>query len=306
MKSKDIKVSVITPYYKGINTIFDTINSVFDSKELCQEIKLEYIVIIDSMEDKVEITSKLKEKYGQLIKVIENDINIGVAESRNKAIKYAKYDYVLFLDQDDIIEKQYFKLMKKGMENNSDLIICNSYVVNIRNDKKVKMYNKKPNLTFEDFLKGNKILTPGQVLFSKRISKVNNLYTGCSKEFKGADDWASYLNIFINFNNVSVFYVREPIFNYNLHENNYSNNWKELNMSAVKTAEFFLDKVGDREKKILKKQIDFLIFENEFKDEDYKIKLADLNKIIKYYNYNIFDYNRIAHFLNKKLIGFYR
>lgn len=304
MANKKIKVSVITPYYKGINTIFKTIDSVYEAAQLAGFIELDYLVVIDSMEDKEESFQKINKYYGNKVRIIKNDINIGVAASRNKALKVVRADYILFLDQDDLIDKNYFVVSEKLIKENSDLIVCNAYVVNTRNNKKVKMYNKKPNLTFNDFLKGNKILTPGQVLFSGKITEINNLYKGCSDEFKGADDWAAYLNIFTIWENIKIVYQENPVFYYNLHENNYSNNWKELNLSAIKTAEYFLDKVNEERKEILKNRINFLYFENEFKDKDYKIKFSDLWKVKSYYSYDLFDYNKIVHFLNKKIINF--
>lgn len=300
------KVTVVIPYYKGMETVFNTINSVIASEQLCDELNIEYILIIDSMEDKKEIAQKIKGFYGEKIRIIENEKNIGVAESRNKALKEADFDYILFLDQDDFIDKNYFSLMNKGIKENADLIVSNAYVINSNNKKKVKMYNKKPNLSFNDFLKGNKILTPGQVMFSKKVARIENLFTGCSVEFKGADDWASYINIFIKYRDVKVYYVKEPVFYYNIHENNYSKNWKELNMSAIKTAEFFINKVSKSEENILRENIEFLIFANKYKDENYKFNIKDFTKIIKYYSYNVFDYNKITHFINKKLIGFNR
>ena len=298
------KISVITPYYKGINTIFNTIDSVLISVRKYENLKLQYILIIDSMEDKIEIIDKIKTRYGETIELIENEKNIGVAASRNKAIKFAEFDYVLFLDQDDILAENYFEAVYKAINKKSDLIVCNAYVVNVKNKKRVKMYNRKPNLNFKGFLKGNKILSPGQVLYSSRVASMEELYTGCSDEFKGADDWASYLNIFINFENVVVSYVEEPVFYYNLHENNYSKNWKELNMSAIKTAEHFLGKVSCIEKQILEKRIEFLLFENKFKDQNYEFTYCDVKKIYKYYSYSMFDYNKIVHYINKKMIKF--
>lgn len=304
MKSNNKKITVVIPYYKGMDTVFNTINSVIESEKLCDKLIVEYILIIDSMEDKKEIVQKVKSIYGKKIRIIENEKNIGVAESRNKALKEADFDYVLFLDQDDFIDQNYFNLMNEGIKENADLIVSNAYVINSNNKKKVKMYNKKPNLSFNDFLKGNKILTPGQVMFSKKVARIENLFTGCSAEFKGADDWASYINIFIKYRGVKLYYVKEPVFYYNIHENNYSKNWKELNMSAIKTAEFFINKVSKSEENILRKNIEFLSFENQYKDEDYEFNIKDLRKIIKYYSYSIFDYNKITHFINKKLIGF--
>lgn len=301
------KITVITPYYKGKDTICNTIDSVFtgvDGKNF--NIDINYIVIIDSMEDKEEITGILLERYNNRVTILKNEKNIGVADSRNKALEYTefKFDYVLFLDQDDLLSPDYFINMKNGIMEESDIIVCNAYVVNTKNGKKVKMYYKEPSLTFEDFLKGNKILTPGQVMFSKRVAKMNELFKGCSDEFKGADDWASYINIFIKFKNVKIKYISSPVFYYNLHENNYSNNWQELNMSAVRTAEYFIDKVSDKQADILRKQIEFLKFENLYKDSNYKISVGDIGRIIFYFKYKMGEYNKIVHFINKKIIRF--
>ncbi len=299
-------ITIITPYYKGEKTIFKTIDSVFTSAERKAELKINYIVVIDSMEDKELISKSLKKRYGDKITIIKNEVNMGVANSRNNALEYTKFDfdYILFLDQDDLIREDYFEKMSIGINEDADIVVSNAFVVNMKNNKKVRMYYLKPDLSFESFLKGNQILTPGQVMFSKKVAQIKDLFKGCSNEFKGADDWASYLNIFIKYDDVKIKYVKDPVFYYNLHENNYSKNWKELNMSAVRTAEYFMNKVDENKRKILYKQIKFLEFENIYKDKEYKTSINDLNKILAYKFYNIFEFNKIIHFLNKKIIKF--
>ena len=299
-----MKISIITPYYRGLKTIFKTIDSVFASAKNIEEINIEYIVIIDSMDDSDIAQEKIYNKYNNRIKIIVNEKNLGVAKSRNKALKVANFDYILFLDQDDTIENNYFENMKIGFSKNADIIVGNAYVVNAKNNKKVKMYTIKPDLSFNSFLKGNKILSPGQVMFSKKIKSLDNMYIGCSEKYKGADDWAAYLNIFTNYDDINVCYISEPIFNYVLHENNYSKNWKELNLSAVETAKFFECNVNNERKKILNKQIKFLLFENIFKDETYILKFRDIGRIVNYYMYDILNFNRVSHYINKKMIRF--
>ena len=299
-----MKISVITPYYKGLKTIFKTIESVFIAAKKIKELNVEYIVIIDSMDDKNIAQEKIYNRFGDKVKIIINEMNIGVAKSRNKALKIASFDYILFLDQDDTVEKNYFKSMEVGFDKGADIIVGNAYVINSKNNKKVKMYTIEPDLSFNSFLKGNKILSPGQVMFSKKIKNLDNMYIGCSEKYKGADDWAAYLNIFTSYNDIKVYYVSKPVFNYVLHENNYSKNWKELNLSAVETAKFFVENVNPKQKKILNKQIKYLLFENKFKDENYTLEATDLKDIVNYYKYDIFNLNKVMHYLNKKKIGF--
>lgn len=301
------KVTVITPYYRGEKTIFNTINSVFNSYEnVKDEINLEYIVIIDSMEDKDKIFKKLKNEYKDKIILLENQENLGVAKSRNKAIKLATGDYVIFLDQDDNLDKNYFTYIKNNIEADSKVILVNGYICNKVNGKKAPLYYVRPKLRRKTFLRANKISTPGQVVFSKSIIN-NNFFTGCSEEFKGADDWAAYINMFLNNPNLKIDYISKKLFYYNLHGNNYSNNWAELNSSAIETSKYFINKVQSDEKKILQKRINILAFENMYlgnKSLDFKLK--NLCKIIDYYIFHIVYVNRILGAFHKKLIGFYR
>lgn len=301
------KVTVITPYYRGEKTIFNTINSVFNSYEnVKDEINLEYIVIIDSMDDRDKIFKKLKNEYKDKIILLKNQENLGVAKSRNKAIKLATGDYVIFLDQDDNLDENYFTYIKNNIEADSKVILVNGYICNKVNGKKAPLYYVRPKLRRKTFLRANKISTPGQVVFSKSIIN-NNFFTGCSEEFKGADDWAAYINMFLNNPNLKIDYISKKLFYYNLHGNNYSNNWKELNSSAIETSKYFINKVQSDEKKILQKRINILAFENMYlgnKSLDFKFK--NLCKIIDYYIFHIVYVNRILGAFHKKLIGFYR
>lgn len=304
------KITIITPYYKGERSIFKTIDSVKESfLNVEKYIDLTYIVVIDSMEDKDRIKERLSKTYGDFIQVKVNKTNLGVATTRNKTLRELeeKFDYIIFLDQDDLLDQEYFKCILEKTSSNPEMIVTNAYVVNEKNNKKVKMYYKKPDLSFEQFLNGNKILTPGQVVFSQKVCKIKDLFAECSKDFKGADDWASYLNIFLKFSEINIEYVEKPIFYYNIHETNYSNNWKELNLSAIKTAEFFKEKVkNERKRKLLDGTIEFLEFENRYKDDNYTCNISDFKLIIKYNWEKFSQFNKVMHFINKKRIGFYK
>lgn len=301
------KVTVITPYYKGEKTIFNTIDSVLTSYEkVKKELSLEYIVIIDSMEDRDVIFKKLKNRYKEKIIVLKNEENLGVAKSRNKVAKLATGDYIVFLDQDDNLDENYFFNINKSIKENSQVILVNGYICNKVNGKKAPLYYVKPRLKRKTFLRANKISTPGQVIFSKSIID-NDFFTGCSEEFKGADDWAAYVNMFLNNPNLQIDYISNKLFYYNLHGNNYSNNWQELNSSAIETSKYFINKVSNKEKKILEKRINILEFENMYLDnKSISFKLKNLYKVVDYYIFHIVYVNRILGAFHKKLIGFYR
>lgn len=305
---KKQKITVITPYYKGRKTIISTIDSVMKAYDnVKSELDLEYIVIIDSMEDKEEIYSDLLKKYNEKIVILENFENVGVAESRNRASVISTGDYLLFLDQDDDLREEYFLKTIEKMKKGIDFILTNGYICNKVNGKEAPMYYVKPTIGKKTLLRANKISTPGQVILSRRLAEIKDLFAGCSDEAKGADDWAAYVNIFIKFPDLKVAYVNEKIFCYNLHGNNYSNNWQELNVSAIETSKFFLDKVNDKEQKILNQRIKILEFENEYLDnKSTSFKIKNSLKIAHYYGFHLVYVNRIIGAFHKKLIGFYK
>jgi len=49
--------------------------------------------------------------------------NGGLSDARNYGLQFAKYDYVAFLDSDDLIAENYFSVLLKQIDQNPDLII---------------------------------------------------------------------------------------------------------------------------------------------------------------------------------------
>ena len=90
-------VSVIIPYYKKINFIQKTIQSVLD-----QTFKDFEIIIIydDSKCDDLKIIKNFIVKYPK-IKIIKNEKNLGAGISRNIGMQNASGKIIAFLDSDD-------------------------------------------------------------------------------------------------------------------------------------------------------------------------------------------------------------
>lgn len=100
-------LSIIMSVYNNESTLPLTIDSV-----LTQVFKeFEFIIVDDCSIDKsVEIIKMYQKKDNRII-LIQNDSNLGLPKSLNKAIKLAKYDYIARIDGDDIcmldrLEKQ--------------------------------------------------------------------------------------------------------------------------------------------------------------------------------------------------------
>ena len=115
------KVSVIVPVYnveKYVGKCLDTL--VHQTLE-----DIEIIVVNDGATDnsKYIIEEYVKEHPGKIVYLEKT--NGGLSDARNYGLKYAKADYVAFLDSDDYVElDMYEKLYNKAVMENSDMVEC--------------------------------------------------------------------------------------------------------------------------------------------------------------------------------------
>ena len=108
MKNK-YGLSIIIPAYNEEKIINKCLEAVYKIKKL----NLDVIVIDDGSKDR---TATIVSKYP--CKLIKNKENIGAGLSKNKAIKFAKFNYILIIDANaivikDAIEKMFFYLKSK-------------------------------------------------------------------------------------------------------------------------------------------------------------------------------------------------
>lgn len=104
-------VSVIIPAYNGSRTIGQAVRSV-----LAQDVPLEIIIVDDCSDDDLQ-KALLPFAGCGCLKLLRNNVNLGVAESRNRGVRHAAGRFVAFLDCDDWWEKDKLKrqlhLMRK-------------------------------------------------------------------------------------------------------------------------------------------------------------------------------------------------
>ncbi len=126
------KISIIIPVYNLEDCLEKTINSIINQTFSDYEL----IIVDDGSSDS---SIKIIEKYPQIILFKNNHLGAGL--SRNYALKRAKGEYILFLDGDDIFDKNFLLNMYQALiENDSDCVICSSKELN----KKDKIHDNKP------------------------------------------------------------------------------------------------------------------------------------------------------------------
>lgn len=113
------KVSVIIPIYNSEKYLDECIGSI--CKQSYQEIEI--ILINDgSVDTSLDICERWK-KYDSRI-IVLNYQNSGVSVARNRGIEYSSGRFLIFVDSDDILEKDCIKaLVDKQKETDADLVI---------------------------------------------------------------------------------------------------------------------------------------------------------------------------------------
>ncbi|MBV6478562.1 MAG: hypothetical protein HGGPFJEG_01317 [Ignavibacteria bacterium] len=94
-------VSIITPLYNGINTLYETYESILN-----QDYDLwEWILFDDGSKDNTQkLAREISGKHPDKIFFYEHEgnKNFGTAFTRNRAVEKSKYEILSFIDQDDV------------------------------------------------------------------------------------------------------------------------------------------------------------------------------------------------------------
>jgi len=155
-KSYFLKVSVILTVYNGEKYIYECMESVIH--QTLDEIEI--ICIDDSSSDNtLNILGKLQNEDDR-IKVISNQFNLGAGASRNKGLEIAKGEYIIFLDADDIFEKDMLeKAYSKAKRCEADICIFKEdlFCEKIKDDLKIENLYISVENQFDLLYKNNKL-----------------------------------------------------------------------------------------------------------------------------------------------------
>ncbi len=122
---KDFLVSIVM---LSFNRVEDTIIAL---REIYKHTKVPFEVIVfdnSSDEEELSILRKFVRKYPKL-KLIESPENLGCAKGRSEAIKYAKGEYYLFVDNDIIVTPHYLENLLYVLQNNEKTVAVCSKVI---------------------------------------------------------------------------------------------------------------------------------------------------------------------------------
>ncbi len=175
-----MKYSFIIPVYNSEKYIERCLLSILNQK--CGKINFEIIVINDGSTDNSEqIIFRIMETYLQKINYYKQN-RLGVSVARNKGIIESQGEYIVFIDSDDMLAKNFFV-------NNNDIVNSGKYdiiknrvrcIENNLNNNRFDVpffYNMSGEQALTLFCNSNKIFaTPWSYIIRKELMIKNKLY----------------------------------------------------------------------------------------------------------------------------------
>ena len=135
-------LTVIIPMYGVEKFIAKCLDSI-----ICQTYdNLEIICVNDGTKDRSAEIAREYEKKDKRVKVLDNPTNLGLFRARVEGLKIAKGEYMAFVDADDYVSVDWFRLLiNRITEEKADMVIGNT--VNVDENGYVYYYNNYRKLT---------------------------------------------------------------------------------------------------------------------------------------------------------------
>lgn len=193
-------VSIITPCYNDGNYLLDCVESVNNSNYQ----NIEHIIINDGSTDTrtLEVLSMLEAGNKQSIFHITNR---GVCYARNLGVEKSNGKYILFLDGDDKISKDYIRLAVDALEEKEErkVVACN-YTFFGKSNKKVFLEE----FSLERLMGGN-IFTITSLIRREDFLQIGGFNENMRE---GLEDWDFWLSLLKK--GGEVYYIDEICFFY--------------------------------------------------------------------------------------------
>ncbi|WP_252178059.1 glycosyltransferase family 2 protein [Endozoicomonas sp. 4G] len=195
-------ISIIIPSYNYAQFLPDTIKSV--TQQIGDDCEL--IVINDGSTDNTdEVMQELLLTLDDNITYISQE-NQGVPVTRNRGVKLAKGDYLLFLDSDDTLLPDAIDKFRCAIKNNhdADFIIARYYSVNAKGQRKPRCLwelSDSREVNFKNYVTDETVsMLCSSILFRKNIFE----HFEFPDHIPQSEDESLFAHIFANFNVIKI------------------------------------------------------------------------------------------------------
>ena len=192
-------LSVIIPVYNGENYILRCLDSIW-SQGLPEE-DYEVICVDDcSSDNTVEVLKEEQKKHPQL-RIFQNPENLRAGGARNKGVREANGEYIVFIDSDDYFHNGGLKKAYEYQKNNRlDILVCDfaRHCQNSPNNILVHNFKSKDIMSGREFLVVNSLpYAPWKYIFKKDLMLDNNVFFEEKVSCEDVD-WSHKIAFFAN------------------------------------------------------------------------------------------------------------
>ena len=121
---KKYKVDVIIPIYNSLDWLKLCVESIFKNTNY-DVLGTVYLLDDCSSEETVNYLKEVERKYGNLVKYIRNNKNLGFVKTCNKGLKLSTSSYVLLLNTDCLVSTNAIEKMANAMNKNNKIgLLC--------------------------------------------------------------------------------------------------------------------------------------------------------------------------------------
>lgn len=235
MTTENPLVSVIIPCYNQGRFLPETLNSVRSQSYTSWEC----LIINDGSTDETEKIALEWQANDSRIKYFAKK-NGGLSSARNMGLSHAQGDYIQFLDADDAIHPEKFKLQLESINPSSRYAIsyCDYFASTEKNlNEPVRKYLspifKTKNYVFELINRWEKSLSIPCHCFLFSTNMVTENTIRFDETIKNHEDWDFWMNLFRQRPMVS--FIPKELAIYRVHSSSMSRNYKEMKIGFIKS-----------------------------------------------------------------------
>lgn len=230
------KVSVVLPVYNSSKYLSESISSILNQTYD----DFEFLIIDDgSTDNSGDIVNTFKDKR---ILFYQNEQNLGLVTTLNKAIDLVDSEYILRLDADDIAIKNRIEKQIAFMDSDTDLVASGGYASIMSFDG--KRLNKTWTYPLDDprvkarLFWGNSIIHPTSII---RNSVIKDNEIKYSQNYPHAEDYHLWWQLV---DKGKLANLPKVLINYRKHDNQITNKFKQEQQSS--SGKIVIDYLADK------------------------------------------------------------